>query len=111
MSATQTKSAITAKPAMGAVPAAAAKTAALSPQEKKIVRAQAKVDNFKKLAVKRVNKVIYSLNGVAALANRNSYTYAPDQIAKIFAALDATLVMAKKKFESPEAGGGDGFTL
>lgn len=103
----------TAPPARGAAPSAPATPAAkpaLSPAEKKVARAQAKVDNFKKLAIKRVNKVLYSLNGVAALSNRNSYAFDETQVKKIFDALEASVSMAKKKFESPTAGG-DGFSL
>lgn len=107
---THTRTAPASTPTRGVVPAAAVKAAALSPAEKKVARAQAKVDNFKKLAVKRVNKVLYSLNGVTALSNRNSYAFDETQVKKIFDALEASVSMAKKKFESPTAGG-DGFSL
>lgn len=52
-------------------------------------RIQERRDRFLRLAPRRVQRAVKALDGVARLANRQSYQYTPEEAAKIRAALDA----------------------
>ncbi len=58
-----------------------------------------KADRFKRLAEKRVNRVIRDMRLVGNLANRNNYAYTPEQVGRILAALKKELGELRDKFE------------
>lgn len=82
-----------------------------SPQEDKVGRLAVKIANFKKLANKRVTKVLNGLDGIANLSNKNSYTYDAAQAAKIVAALKAGVDAVEKRFAASAAGTVAGFEV
>ena len=83
---------------------------AMSPAEKKLANGVKKTERFKKLAVKRVNKSLKALDGIAALGNRRSYTYTDAEAQRIIAALQSRLEAVTKAF-SGAAPVETGFTL
>jgi hypothetical protein len=81
-----------------------------SPQERKVERAAKKSANFKKLAAKRMTRTLKMLDGVAALSNRNSYSYEPAHVEKILTALETKVKAIRESFNSTAAQS-SGFTL
>lgn len=84
--------------------------AAKEAEAKKAAALKAKSDRFTKLAVARVNKAIKSLDAVAALGNRRSYAYTPEQAEKVKAAITGATDKLSKAFDA-NGGGAAGFTL
>jgi len=74
-----------------------AKPSSLTP-EQKAAKAQEKADNFKRLAMARVNKSIDALATLRGLANTNTYTYTPEQVNVMFNAIDAEVSKLKSMF-------------
>lgn len=58
---------------------------------------ESKADKFKRLATMRTNNALKAMNGLGKLAS-SSYEYTPEQVEKIFQALQKTLDNAKDKF-------------
>lgn len=56
-------------------------------------------DKFVRLANKRVNNVIKSIQLIGNLSNRSNYSYHPDDVQKIFKALQEELAACKRKFD------------
>lgn len=71
-----------------------------SPQERKVKQSRDKAAKFIELATKRVNKALRAIEGIAALSNRNSYTYDDAQVAKIFTALHNAINEADASFKA-----------
>jgi ribosomal protein L20 len=82
-----------------------------SPQESKVDRSQAKIDNFKRLAIKRVNNALAKLDGVKQLANRNSYTYDTAQATLVLNALKRSVNEIEAAFTSTKVEAKNAFTL
>jgi len=82
-----------------------------SPQEKTIDRSAQKIAKFKELAVKRTNKAIHAIAGLANLSNRNSYTYDAAQVKKITDALQSEVDAVASAFKTPDAKKAGGFDL
>lgn len=61
-----------------------------------------KAIKFRTLAEKRVSKAIKLIQQIGNLANRNIYDFTPDQVRKMFDAIEAELERAEHKFE-PQA--------
>ncbi|MGD9922152.1 MAG: hypothetical protein AB7L90_19915 [Hyphomicrobiaceae bacterium] len=57
-------------------------------------------ERFRRLAQKRVVRTIKDLRLIGNLGNRNNYDYAPDEVEKIFRALEKELKLARTKFDS-----------
>lgn len=53
---------------------------------------------FKRLANRRVNKVLNQLRVLGNLANKSYYDYSEDDVNKMFRAVDAQLKAVKGKF-------------
>lgn len=85
--------------------------AAKSGQEKAVDKSAEKVERFKKLAVKRMTRVLSGLEGVAALSNPRSYTYDNAQRDKIIAALRGAVDKVAASFNNPKAAGKSDFAL
>lgn len=93
-------------PASGSKPAAAPTPAAPAAPKKD------KAAAFQKLAVRRTNKALKFIQGIAALSNRNAYSFTTEQVEKIFAALNKEVSEARAKFEvSAVSKDSAGFTL
>ena len=71
-----------------------------SKQEARVDRSAKRIENFKKLASKRVSRVLQGIDGITKLANRRSYTYTPDQVTKILTALKSRFDAMEKAFSS-----------
>lgn len=71
-----------------------------SPQEKKVKKSRDKAAKFVELATRRVNKALRAIEGIAALSNRNLYTYDEAQVAKIFTALHNAINEADASFKA-----------
>lgn len=84
----------------------------LSPQERTVARSKAKIENFLKLAPKRMTRALKGIEVVGNLANRNSYTYSSEQAAKIATALAEAVKAVSAKFTAPAgAQKSSGFTF
>ena len=55
--------------------------------------------NFKRLGEKRVTNVIKHLRLIGNLANKKNYTYTPEEVDQMFAAIETELQLSRKKFE------------
>lgn len=61
-----------------------------------------KMNNFERLAERRVNEVIKKIRLVGNLANRNNYSYSEQHVKKIFDGIDAEVRILKAKFKEEE---------
>jgi len=96
-----------------AVPNKPAEKAAEKPAEKSKKEprtAEQKAAKFKELATKRGSKVIAALHGIGNLASAN-YVYTPEQVTKLFAAVDGAVSDAKARFAAPATKGKPSFSL
>lgn len=55
-------------------------------------------ERFKKIAVKRVNKILEDLRLLGNCANKGNYEYSEDEVKKIFLAIDKEYQKCKNKF-------------
>jgi hypothetical protein len=62
-----------------------------------------KREKFVVIAERRVNRVLRDLHLVGNLGNKNNYAYNADDVRKIFAALEAELRAARKRFDDSNA--------
>lgn len=58
-----------------------------------------KRQKFVELAENRVTRLLNEVRLVGNLSNRNNYEYDAEDVAKIFAAIDAELRTARKRFD------------
>lgn len=65
---------------------------------KKAEREKAKADNFVRLAEARLTRALDAMAGLRGLANRNSYSYTPDQVKVMFKALEGELTTLQNLF-------------
>jgi predicted nucleic acid-binding protein len=82
-----------------------------SAQETKVDRSAVKIENFKRLATKRVNATLAKLEGVKQLANRNSYTYDSAQVTAILNALKRSVNDIEAAYTSTKVEAKNAFTL
>lgn len=61
---------------------------------------KSKHEKFRQLAEKRVTNALKALQLVGNLSNRNNYSYEPEEVSKIIAALEAELKAVKSKFQN-----------
>lgn len=54
---------------------------------------------FRRLAEKRVTNMIKQIRLIGNLANKKNYSYTENEVKQMFAAIEAELVLARKKFE------------
>lgn len=66
---------------------------------------------FVELAEARVNRTIKDIRLIGNLANKNAYNYAPEDVEKIFAAIQAEMEEAKARFFAEPVSKSNGFTL
>ena len=57
-------------------------------------------ENFRKLGLSRVDKVLTSLRVLGNLSNTSNYKYTADEVEKIFAAIKSQLDTTQKKFDA-----------
>jgi len=55
---------------------------------------------FRQLAEKRVTNALKALQLVGNLSSRNNYSYEPEEVSKIIAALETELKAVKSKFQN-----------
>lgn len=65
-----------------------------------------KIDNFERLAEKRVNDAIKKLRLIGNLANRRNYEYTDQHVKKLIVALEAEFGILKSKFRDEQCEGG-----
>ena len=70
-----------------------------------------KRQKFVELTEARVNRAIRDVRLIGNLSNRNSYEYTPDDVKKIFRALQRELDSAKARFTEDGSDRGNTFTL
>ena len=68
-------------------------------------------DRFVRLATTRVNKALKAIALIGNLSERSNYSYAPDDVAKIFAALERELRASKLRFQYRQRGKAERFDL
>lgn len=59
---------------------------------------ETKNERFKRLAEARTNEIIKKIQILGNCSNRSSYEYGPDEVNKIFSAIDKYLRETKAKF-------------
>ena len=59
---------------------------------------QTKRDRFIRIAEKRTNRILETLNLLGNCSNKNNYSYTDDDIKVIFNTIEAQLKKTKKKF-------------
>ncbi len=72
---------------------------------------ETKRDKFVRLAEARTNKIINMIQLLGNCSNSSAYYYTQQDVDKIFAAIEAELREAKKKFSKDEAKKSTRFTL
>ena len=70
---------------------------------------ESKAEKFKRLAQNRTNNALKQISGIGKLAT-SAYEYTPEQVEKIFGALQGALDEAKGKFEKTKSSA-QAFTL
>lgn len=58
-----------------------------------------KQSKFVEIAEKRVTRLLKEIRLIGNLSNRNNYSYEPDDVAKIFTAIEVELKTSRKRFE------------
>lgn len=81
----------------------------MSKTEEKAV--ETKAEKFTRLAVSRTNKALDAIATIGGLAAKGNYEYTPEQVAKIFGALEAEMTKLQGKFQNPDAVKSEGFSL
>jgi hypothetical protein len=64
---------------------------------------ETKADKFKRLGNARTAKAMDAIANIGGLANTASYEYSPEQVQKIFGALEGELTKLQERFKSPSA--------
>lgn len=70
-----------------------------------------KREKFVRLAEQRVNRALNDIRLIGNLSNRNAYSFADDDVKKIFKALQRELDQAKARFSDTESASGGEFRL
>jgi hypothetical protein len=68
-------------------------------------------EKFVRLATKRVNNALKSIQLIGNLSNRGNYDYREKDVEKIFAALSAELKNCRERFQASGSKNRSGFTL
>lgn len=68
-------------------------------------------EKFVRLAIKRVNNALKSIQLIGNLSNRGNYDYREKDVEKIFAALSAELKNCRERFQASGSKNRSGFTL
>jgi len=75
-----------------------------------MAEAESKHDKFKRLASKRVTNAVKKIGLIGHLAS-SSYESTPEEVEKVFAAIQQALDDAKGKFSKTKREGSKGFAL
>jgi hypothetical protein len=67
------------------------------------VEDESKGDRFKRLATSRTQKALNCIRLLGNLSNRSSYEYSPEEVQRIFSALDREVKRAKALFGDPSS--------
>lgn len=70
-----------------------------------------KREKFVRLAEGRVNRALKDIRLVGNLSNRSAYSYTPEDVKKIFRALQRELEIARSRFDGDDSGGSGDFRL
>lgn len=73
--------------------------------------AETKGQKFVRLATTRTGKALDAIAMIGGLASKTNYEYTDEQVAKIFAALEAEMTKLQTKFKNPDAVAATGFSL
>lgn len=68
---------------------------------------ESKAEKFKRLAERRTEAVLEAVRKLANLANSGAYEYSPDQVDRIFKAIQERLLLAQRRFEAERRFAGD----
>jgi hypothetical protein len=66
------------------------------------MKSETKEDRFKRIAERRVQRVIDSLRSLSQCSNKRMYKWNEEQLKKIWEGIDGTLHSCKESFEKPE---------
>jgi hypothetical protein len=66
------------------------------------MKGETKEQRFKRIAEKRVQRVLDSLRSLSQTSNKRMYKWSDEQMAKIWAAIDMELKACKANFEDNE---------
>ena len=79
-------------------------------EEQRVIEGESKADKFKRLAAKRTNNALKQINNLGNLST-SAYEYTPEQVEKIFGALQGALDECRAKFEKTKQKDNQEFTL
>lgn len=83
----------------------------MSPEEKKAYYATQRVENFKRVAVRRTNRVLEDMHSLARVGNRQIYSYTEEEAAKIVNAISDAFDNLVHSFQPKSAEDRQSFTL
>ncbi len=72
---------------------------------------ETKGEKFVRIGTPRVNKAMKAISSLQPLANKDTYEYTPDQVEKMFDALQNALDEARAAFASKEKAAKSGFSF
>lgn len=67
---------------------------------KELYTPEANAERFKRVAERRVNRILNDLRLLGNTSNKSLYKYEPQEVSKIFDTLEAELRVVKSKFRS-----------
>ena len=77
-------------------------------------RKETKAERFKRIAEKRTEVILDDVRKLSNLANRAVYEFTPEQVDRIFGAINDRLALARQRFEAEfqfGEGGSERFSL
>ena len=66
------------------------------------MKGETKEDRFKRIAVRRVQRVIDSIKSLSQCSNKRMYQWNDEQLKKIWNAIEAALKECREKYEKTE---------
>lgn len=68
------------------------------PNDEIPVENESKDSRFKRIAERRISKILHDIKLIGNLANKSLYAYSVEQVNKMFLALEESIEMSKSKF-------------
>jgi hypothetical protein len=66
------------------------------------MKGETKVERFRRIAEKRVQRVLDSIKSLSQCSNKRMYNWSDSQLKKIWAVIDKEMKICKSSFEQPE---------
>ena len=66
-------------------------------------RGETKEDRFKRVAERRVQNILKSIQNLSQLTNKKAYQWNDEQLNKIWSAIEGELTKCKDRFNNPDS--------